>query len=352
MINYTQKLHEFDPTHQYQTLLQFPAHFKQGIDIGNEVDVSDIDADQIKNVVICGMGGSAIGADILKTYLMSELAIPVMVNRGYHLPAYVNNNSLIIAVSYSGNTEETLSSYDDAVLKGAQIAVITSGGRLTELAARHKDVLVNVPGGLAPRYALGYIFPPLLLLFVRLGLTSRRENDLKDTLRTIENAVHHYSDYEAKANDAVQIAEALHGMLPVIYSSQSALEAVNLRWRNQISENSKMLAFGNVFPEMNHNEIVGWEQNPELLQKIAVIALHERNAGPRIARRMNVTLGLIKPYAGHIIEIYADEERLLSRIFGLICLGDWISFYLATGTDTDPFPIEKINKLKDALADN
>ncbi len=349
-MDYQQQKLTFDTTNQYQTLLAFPQHIQTGIDTGLKADLSSVDPRRIRNIVICGMGGSAIGGDILRGYAMQQTAVPVVVNRTYNLPGFVNEETLVITVSYSGTTEETLASYDEAAATGAQIVALTSGGALAAKAKTDGNTVLIVPGGLAPRYATGYLFPPLLALFGRLGLIPDQTRALDALLATAAKAVERYGNLADETNPAIAIAESLHGMLPVIYSPQQSLEAVNVRWRNQISENSKMLAYGNIFPEMNHNEIVGWEQNPEIMKHIAVIALHEKEQGASITRRMNITLDLIRGLAGSVQEIHADEDELLARIFGLICLGDWISYYLAIGTGTDPFPIEKINTLKNALA--
>lgn len=169
-------------------------------------------------------------------------------------------------------------------------------------------------------------------------------------LHDMEARVLRYSNYTLETNEAIQLAEKLHGTIPVVYAAQDPMDAVVMRWRCQIEENAKMLSYSNVFPEMNHNEIVGWEQNPNLLKHIAVITLHDRDELPQIRTRIHVTLDLLRECAAGIFEVEASEALLLSRVLGSICLGDWMSFYLAIGTQQDPFPIAKIDALKAALA--
>ncbi|MAT38433.1 MAG: bifunctional phosphoglucose/phosphomannose isomerase, partial [Ectothiorhodospiraceae bacterium] len=345
-MNYAELRTQFDPTNQYEILKNAPKQFEEGIAIGRAADLGDLSADGISNIVLCGMGGSAIGGDLFRCLAADTSNVPIAVVRGYDIPAYVGKNTLVVALSYSGNTEETLTAYTSAVKQGARTLAITSGGTLAAFAAKNGTPVISIPGGLAPRMALGYLFPPLLVSMMRLGVVSFTDDELDTVVHELQARSDDYSDLDDEDNPARQVAEILHGSLPIIYSPAGRMEAVNLRWRNQISENAKMLAFGNLFPELNHNEIVGWEQCEDMLERAVIIALHDLDEGARIETRIETTLEILKPYAQTVIEIHPEQDEPLSRIFALIHFGDWISYYLAIGTQTDPFPIAKIDTLK------
>ncbi len=348
--SYADRIAAFDTTDMYSVLCDYPGQIRTGIDIGNTVNLGSIDTTSVRNMLICGMGGSAIGGDILRVYAAGKSRVPILVNRDYRLPAWVNAHTLVVVMSYSGGTEESLSAYDEAGKRKAQRIVVTSGGELLERAERDGVPSAIVPGGLAPRCALGYLFFPLLLIAARCDLFDLGQSSLKALVNDTEATTKELADYTTPDNPAVAIAEKLHGTIPVLYGGQSALDAVLMRWRCQIEENAKVLAYSNVLPEMNHNEIVGWEQLPELLGHITVIALHDAADIPQLRKRLAITLDLVRPLAAGVLEVHAKEENELSRVFGLILLGDWVSFYLAVGTGVDPFPIRNINHLKKALA--
>jgi glucose/mannose-6-phosphate isomerase len=211
--------------------------------------------------------------------------------------------------------------------------------------------VIKVPGGFQPRCALGYSFIPMLFLFQKLGFVSDRTIEINNLIDMIAIKGNLYGNIDENENPALKIAIHLQGKIPVIYSSNNLLDIVNLRWRCQINENAKMLAFGNYLPEMNHNEIVGWEVNPDLLKSLGVIFLNDPVDFERIKRRQEVTKELLKPIAGLIFEISSDCSTRLERILDLVYLGDWVSFYLAILNKVDPTPIEKINILKSKLTE-
>ena len=349
-LDYQQLITRHDPTHQYEVLHSYPNQEETGTAAAQNTDLSGIDASFVRTVVITGMGGSAIGGDLIRTLALDRSAVPIIVNRSYSVPGYVNEHTLVIVASYSGTTEETLSAFADATRRGAQIVVISSGEMLLERCAKHGIPCVAIPGGLPPRHAFGYLFFAMAGVCRRLDLLEVPEDAMREARDVLRKAVEKYASLDRERNAAIQIAERLHGMLPVLYAHGDRFECVLTRWRCQIEENAKMLAYSNVFPELNHNEIVGWEQHPDLLGRIAVVTFREQHEAPEIRKRIDITLDLLRPYAGAIIDVMAEEETHLGRVLGLICLGDWISFYLAIGTGKDPFPIQKINALKSALA--
>jgi glucose/mannose-6-phosphate isomerase len=204
--------------------------------------------------------------------------------------------------------------------------------------------------GLQPRAALGYSFFPLLVAFSRLGLIRPRRNEIDETIRRLRVMSRSLGTYDRK-NKAVQLARALHGRIPIIYSAADPLDTVNLRWRGQIAENAKQLAFGHVLPEMNHNEIVGWEVNRALLKRMVVVFLRDRGAHSRVRLREEITGNMLRRRAGSVLEVWSEGTSLLTRLFSLVYLGDWMSYYLAIMNRQNPTPVKAIDRLKRALSE-
>ncbi len=222
------------------------------------LDTSGVRRDGYRQGVVAGMSGSAIGGDLLRTLALDEGAVPVIVSRSYRLPAWVGPEALVIASSYSGNTEETLAALDEALRCRASVVCITTGGTMKARAEAEGWPLVPMTGGMQPRAALGYSLTALLTVAEHIGLLKPDAAAWAETQALLEEQAAALADPEAPKNQAMHLAEALNGTLPVVYSSEGLVEAVNLRWRNQMHENSKTLSLGNVVPEMNHSEIMGW----------------------------------------------------------------------------------------------
>ena len=340
---------QHDPSDMRSLILGFPRQVEEAVAIG-EASKIKFPISKIENIVVSGLGGSAIGGDLLRSYLADEITIPVAVSRHYFLPEYVNDRSLVIVSSYSGNTEETISSHKDAVKRKAKILCITSGGEIKRLARSKKHPVIEIPGGLPPRAALGYSFFPTLVTLAKLGFIKSKRKEINETITLLKKKALEYSNAESRDNRALRIAEAMHGKLPVIYASADRFDSVNVRWRGQISENAKTLAYGHVFPELDHNEIVGWEVLKDVMKKIHIILLRDQGDNRRGQLRMNITEEVIRPFAGGITEVHSEGTSLLARMFSLLYLGDWVSFYLAMLNGVDPTPVKKIDFLKNELA--
>ncbi len=346
--NMHDRLQRFDSGNMFALLKEFPAQVREAHRIASRTDCGSLNRGAIQNVIVAGLGGSAIGGDILRDYLAPTMDVPVFVNRDYSLPAWVGESTLVFACSYSGNTEETLAAFDEAREKRAQVVCLTSGGELARAAADRGNVLINVPGGQPPRTALGYMFLPMLVTLEKLGLVEDLEAEIEETLGLLERQSGSFGEFDAE-NEALRLAGEIRDRLPIIYSAREFLEAVNMRWRAQMEENSKVLAYGNVLPEMNHNEIMGWERLPDVLERCAVIFLVSGDEHPQVRKRMSVTRELIEPYAGSVHSVHAEGESRLAKILGLISYGDWVSFYAAILNGVDPTPIAKIQALKASL---
>ncbi len=342
-------INAIDKSNMYNVLRDFHLQVKDALSIINKYKLKKFGSGEIKNVIISGLGGSAIGGDLFRSITQYEIRIPVTVNRNYTIPKFADRNTLVIISSYSGNTEETISAYKQAIKAGCRIICITSGGEVQKIAEKNKHNCVIIPKGFQPRCALGYSFFTLLILFQKLGFTKGKQEEIKETIRILEKGAGVYTKLNLEKNPALKIAADLKGKLPVIYSSVDLLDIVNLRWRGQISENSKILAYGNLYPEMNHNELVGWKLNGDILKKTVVIFLKDRKDNDRIKLRMKITSEIIKEYADNILYIESNGRYKLGRIFDLIYLGDWVSYYLAIINNADPTPVDAISYLKSKL---
>jgi glucose/mannose-6-phosphate isomerase len=305
---------------------------------------------EIRGVVILGMGGSAIGGDLVRIALEGEAKVPFIVNRDYELPGFVGPDTLVIASSYSGNTEETLAGYTEARKRGAMLLVIATGGTLVEWARRDGVTVIQIPGGISPRAALGYSFVPLLVTAWRLGLCADKSTQLDATIGLLEKLRSTYGrEVPTEQNRPKQLAQMLYGRIPLFYGSAGYRSVVATRIKGQINENAKQIAFWNVFPELNHNELVGWEA-PGLTRQIMLFVLRDRGESERIHTRIEVTEDIIRERVAGIEDLWAEGDSQLEKMFSLIYLGDYISYYLAMLNGIDPTPVKVIDRLKGELA--
>lgn len=351
-----ESLRTHDPSDMYSAILNFPQYAREGVELGDSAPA--LSKAKARKILILGMGGSAIGGDLFRSYIQGFAdngGIDIHVYRSYTPPA-VDGKTTVIASSYSGNTEETLAGYDAVRGSAGQMLVMTTGGRLAELAKGNRNKTIILPSGLQPRAAVAYSFFPLLnLLAVKselFGPEVRRETErgIEETLALLGKLAKKYSAGPKPGNTAFTIAERINGKVPVIYSGSDKLDTVNLRWRGQIQENAKYLAFGNLLPEMNHNEINGWSHPKEMVGSFLPIFLRDGDDHPRIATRLDITKRIIAKSAGDSLDVRSQGESLLARIFSLIYLGDWVSYYLAVLNGTDPSPVPVIENLKKQLA--
>lgn len=295
----------------------------------------------VDSVVIAGLGGSGVGGGIVSHALLPVMRVPVVVVRDYHLPVFVSARTLVICSSYSGNTEETLSCYDEAIEKKAIVAVITSGGFLREKAEKNRQWLFQVPGGIPPRTALGYTLPVYFYLFERLGLAGTCYEDFKKAVQEIERKA---EEIEKKS---VLLSHFLYQKIPVLYST-SHREGLLVRFRQQLNENAKVLCWHHVIPEMNHNEVVGWRKKNTLLGVVFVSSSHDH---PKNLKRMELTRKIVEQYTPHIFEIKLEAMSPLEEVLYLIHLFDKTSCHLADLNQVDAEEIEVIHFLKKEIGE-
>jgi glucose/mannose-6-phosphate isomerase len=273
------------------------------------------------------------------------------VNRSDVVPAFVGPETLVCAVSYSGNTAETLSAFEDARARGAKLLAVTSGGRLAALAEQAHVPWVQVAGGMPPRATVGYLFTALLTVLARLGLIADQQASIAETIDTLrELAAQYRPGIETFRNLPKALATQLQGRWPVIYGVQEFSDVVAYRWRTQLNENSKILATHHVFPELNHNEVVGWDGPLALLQHLWVVLLRDPQESSRMALQIDTTKAFLQEKAAGITEVWAQGDARLARLFSLLYTGDFTSYYLALLRGVDPTPVDAIDRLKERLA--
>jgi glucose/mannose-6-phosphate isomerase len=323
-----------------KTLVEgFSAQLQEALDIAHKAVLTK--KNNIQNIIVTGLGGSGIGGTILSELIQDECSIPVLVNKDYFLPAYVNSNTLVIISSYSGNTEETVSAMKQSITKKAQVVCITSGGKIKELADQNNFDTIIIPGGKPPRSCIGYSLVQLLKViefneFVKTNLLAQVETSI--TLLIKENT--------SIKNEAMTIAKLLVDKLTVIYSLGTC-EGVAVRFRQQINENSKMLCWHHTLPEMNHNELVGWTTKNE---NIAVVTFKTSFDYERTIKRYEICKELFSKYSSSVTDITAKGNSKLEQYLYLINIGDWISCYIADIRNIDPIEVDVITNLKNELA--
>ncbi len=343
-------MYSIDKTGYKQVLLNFHQQIEAALPLFKNSGVT-LDSSKIKNILYFGMGGSGITGELLADVLFDELSVPLNVVRGYLSPAYCSSETLIIVSSYSGNTEETLSALQASVDKGAQILAITSGGKLAKMAVEKGWNLIKIPAGLMPRQALGYMFFPLYHLFGAAKLIKNYEEDLSKFIQFIAD-LNKKNDYPHAGQHvlSLDLARTVQGKVPVIYSTAPYLKTISKRWQNQVHENGKSPAFANNLPEMNHNEIVGWESEMKHLDRFIVVFLENEKPHPRIQKRIELSKKIIKERGIEVVDIYTCGTTIMEKVFSLVVLGDWMSYFLALAYKKDPATIQNIDFLKEEMS--
>ncbi len=344
------RIAKFDQSNMLDLILHFRDQVKDAVGIGKKAKFSQ-PGQQISHILVVGMGGSAIGGNILQKLFTASGTVPCNVIRDYRIPAWANQNTLVVVSSFSGNTEETVSAYESAISKGCSLVVCSSGGKVLQMAQKEKHPFVQIPGGRPPRTALGYLLFPVLVQFVKWGMIKSSLIDYTELFTLLDEMAEENDPRNPDESVAMETAKACMQHIPIFYTS-SEMTVIGMRWKGQICENSKILAYNNVFPEMNHNEIAGWQRAAamELNDKLSVFFLRDRDDHPRVQKRMNIVRELISQSRTPVHQIDSHGETLLTRMFSLIYLADFVSFNLAMLCGEDPTPIKNIDYLKSSLA--
>lgn len=307
-------------------------------------------SDAVRNAVLCGMGGSAIAGDIVAAAFSERFLKPFAVVRDYYLPGWVDENTLVIVSSYSGTTEETLTCALEATERRALVVGISSGGKVAGEYASQGIPVVPVPGGLQPRAALLRMLPPVVVLLERMGVIAPSGADLDEAAQVVQAGVEALRpEVPTQQNPAKQLALQLHGHVPLIWGSEVS-SAVARRWKTQINENAEVPAFWSDLPEVDHNEIVGFQGVGELGRLLKVVNLRDPRNHRQVQRRFDLTTELVEPSTAGVITVTAEGGSPLARALDLVVLGDYTALYMALLRGIDPGPVEIIESLKGRLA--
>ncbi len=325
------EINQTDKSNMINILKSIPEQIAEAVKLAKDVKITE----PIKKIMVAGMGGSAICGDILKAYLKDK--INVEINKNYFLPELVGKETLLFIVSYSGNTEETISAFRTAQRKNMNMVVITAGGKLEELSKISKTPCIIIPKAFQPRAAIAYLFFPMLAVLYNSHYIDNPVEDIKKTIKALKNP-----KFKERAQD---LAEKLVEKIPLIYASEK-MGVVAYRWKTQFNENAKIHAFCHVFPELDHNELVGYDN---IKAGYHVVIIKDDDDYVKIKKRMDITKRLISEAGINVTEMVIKGDCFLTKQFSAIYLGDLTSYYLALKYGTDPTPVDIIEKLKKEL---
>jgi glucose/mannose-6-phosphate isomerase len=320
-------------------------NYREAVKVAEKVSLSYANP---ANIIVAGMGGSAIGGELLKDWARDKAPVPIEVSRAYSLPAYANERSLVLVMSYSGETEETLSSFLDAVKRRCMIFCVSSGGSLLEFAEKLGVPYLWVPSGMPPRAALPYMFVSLLKAVEKAGVVSGVSGELSEATKILEHVSgENAPEKPVKDNFAKTLASGINGSVPVVYGF-GIYRSVAQRFKQQFNENSKMPSKWEFFSELNHNEIVGWEKAEKLAGCFSTVFIRDKSESDAIRSRIETTKTLM-PYDSKMFEVWSQGKSTLAKMLSTVCVGDFTSVYLAVLRGVDPTPVETISLLKEKM---
>ncbi|MDQ6835240.1 MAG: bifunctional phosphoglucose/phosphomannose isomerase [Actinomycetota bacterium] len=337
---------ELDPSGQMADVLDLPEHLRDAL---WRVESAGLRAhDSPGGLVVAGMGGSAVGGALARAALGDRASRPMSMARSYELPPWTTPDTTVLCVSYSGDTEETLASYEAAGILGAQRLVCTSGGALAQAARADGVAVIPLPGGYQPRATVGYLFVVALEAAAVCGLTEPLHTEVDVAAAHAEQLVTQWGPDGSEDSLAKRLARALHGTIPQI-AGAGLTASIAYRWKTQINENAKLPCFAAELPELHHNEIVGWDGAPEL-GRFGAVLLDDCDLHPRVRMRIGLTQELIADQAAHVERVESVGETRIERLVSLVLLGDLVSLYLAVLRGVDPGDVAILDRVKQTLA--
>jgi glucose/mannose-6-phosphate isomerase len=336
-----------DPSDQLGDVLALPDHLRDALWRVESAIMQDWDTSA--GLVVAGMGGSAIGGALARAALGDHASRPIFVTRAYGLPPWTTPDTMVLCASYSGNTEETLACYDSAGALGARRTVVTTGGRLAEMARADGVPVIPLPGGFQPRGAVAYMIVAALEVAALCGAGPRLTSEIDVAASHTEQLVAEWGPDAPEDSLAKEIARSLLGTTPVI-AGAGLTTPIAYRWKTQINENAKQPCFANELPELDHNEIVGWEGAQDV-GRFSAVFLDDSDAHPRVKARVELTERMIAPTAAASFRLETRGQTSIERVISLVLLGDLVSIYLAALRGVDPGPVKALDKLKAALAE-
>ncbi|MCX6665874.1 MAG: bifunctional phosphoglucose/phosphomannose isomerase [Euryarchaeota archaeon] len=351
MLDDEKRISQIDVAHMLQGLVQFPEQIKAALQIMDAAKIPDFI--KINNVVISGMGASGISGDIVESLFRDKIDVPIVVNKEYELPRWANKHTLAIVLSYSGNTEETLSSFKSATQKKCKIIGVSSGGKLKEYCEARGITFITIPSSFQPRAATAFLLFPLLYILKRNKLIPDSiDEDIQETLAVTEEfRTRNNVSVPESENQAKQLAQKLFNTIPQIYG-WGVYTPIAKRWRHQFNENSKLIARDDIVSECNHNDLVGWSANPEISKQFSCIIFRDKTEeSVYISARLDFMKTLFEGVAKQVIEVSPKGKSRLAKQMYMMCLGDITSCYLAILRNIDPSPVEVIAALKNRLAE-
>jgi glucose/mannose-6-phosphate isomerase len=336
------QIREIDKSNMLSVCVDAAKHYRAAVEAAKKTSMR---YSKPENVIVAGMGGSAVGAELLKDWGRDRAGVSVEVCRGYSLPAYVGEGSLVLVVSYSGETEETLSSFLDAVRRGCMVFCVSSGGSLLDFAERLGLPFLRVPSGFAPRAALPYLFVPLLRVLEETGVISSVSGELVEAIDVLGRVGGECGpEVPVSSNVAKGLAVGVNGSVPVVYGF-GVFRGVAQRFKTQFNENAKVPSKWEVFSELDHNEVVGWEGAGDLAGCFSAVFIRDENESEVIRSRIEITKELM-PEGSKLFEVWGQGKSELARMLSVVCVGDFVSVYLALLRGVDPTPVNTISLLK------
>lgn len=353
ILNDPHALRQLDSLGSLAATEDYPSQFALGLELAADFSLPPCFKREYHEILVLGTGGgSSIAGALLTSLFFDQLKQPVIINQGYNIPAYADRDTLVIALSHSGNTEETLSALGQARRRGCPALAITAGGALGDICRTEDIPHIIVPRDIGhPRRNLGYIVPPLVLALAQLGLVPDITADIREAIALMADLKNQYGvDTPLEQNPAKQLAARLRGHIPLIYGSSDYLQAPAWRWKNQFGENGKLMAFYNLIPHLHHDEAVGWDMEPELLRHFFLIILRDDQLDlPKVQKRKEITAQMLRERMGGVEEVWAQGRSRFARLFSLTYLGDFVSLYVAAVRGIDPTPVAIINLFKEKM---
>lgn len=350
MLDDEEQISNIDKSNMLDSIADFPEQIKKSYELVESSNLESIY--KVDNIIFTGMGGSAISGDILKAFFMDKIDIPIYVNRQYELPKWAHKNTLVITQSYSGTTEETLSSFKHAYQKRCKILGISSGGKLEEFCKKRDIYHIKIPTGYQPRAATGYMLFSALLALKKSGiLRIDIEKEIQETIALTEDfRDKNKKDILLDKNISKKIAQKIYKKIPQIYGWQE-FTPIAKRWCTQFNENSKIICRFDEVSECNHNDIVGWSLNTEATKNFVCILFRDKDEESiYMSTRLDFMKKLFKTNAVDTIEIDIEGKKRLAKMMYTMYLGDFVSCYLAILRKIDPTPVNIITELKEELA--
>jgi glucose/mannose-6-phosphate isomerase len=335
-----------DVSDQLTDILAIPEHLRDAL---WKVESAGLEAwDSPGGVIVAGMGGSAIGGELARSILGDHASRPLLTARAYGLPSWTTNDTTVVCASYSGNTEETLTCYEAAGVIGARRVAVTSGGRLAELARADGVPVIPLAGGYQPRVAVAYLTVAVLEVAALAGLGPRMNSEIDVAADHLEELVIEWGPEGADDGVAKRLARALTGTIPIIIGA-GITTSIAYRWKTQINENAKSPAYWQELPEMDHNEIEGFDAALDF-GRFSAVFLDDDDTHPRVKERMDLTSRLIRQGTAGVHRVKSRGQTTVERVFSLVLLGDLVSLYMAVLRGVDPEPVELLEALKSELS--